>query len=466
MAQGTSAKNIDEKKYDALPTLKRFHESPAQIRCCVGPVGSGKTTAATWEGCYYIPWFLFNTYGIKKTRGVIVRNTYSELIDTTQRTVFDWFDWGEYKTQSKNYILRYPDQDIEAEILFRSCDRPQDVKKFKSLELTWYWIDESIEVADEVKKMLKNRLGRFPRKCPVRFGMETTNPPDVEHPTYYQFKWDTPPPGPMTEKTPLANHAGFWQPPHENDANLRAGYYDELRLDYADSPDWIDMYIDGKPGVIIHGKLVYNNFKRRIHVAEAPLLWSGGTLYRGWDDSGNSPACIVVSNPSPGRLHFLKEFCDDKANIVGFAKNVVNQCNTAFPGAEWVDYDDPAGWNKFSKKEGGFTSNAQLIQEATGIQMIASEQNLTARLNSVDDQLALIDGVLIDPSCIRFVNGFLGGYCYPQLGLTGEYSDKINKNRFSHIQDAAQYVCVRLIKQTTKKHKKRRRRRPVNAMAV
>ena len=459
------AGNIEEKKYIALPTLKLFHESPAQIRCLVGAVGSGKTTAATWEVCYYIPWFLLKTYNIKKTKGVVVRGTYSELIDTTQRTLFDWFDWGIYKTQAKNYTFSYPNGP-EVEILFRSCDSPQDVKKFKSLELTWYWIDESIEVADEVKKMLKNRLGRFPQKCPVRFGIETTNPPDVEHPTYYQFKWHTPPPGPITEKLPLANHAGFWQPPNENAENLRPGYYDELRLDYADSPDWVDMYIDGKPGVIVHGKLVYNNFRRNIHVASNALLWDGGKLYRGWDDSGNTPACIIVSNPTPGRLHFMREYCHDKMNIVSFAKYVVNDCNTRFPGAEWTDFDDPAGWNTFSKKEGGFTSNAKLIQEATGIQMIASEQNLTARLNSIDDQLALIDGVLIDPSCIRFVNGFLGGYCYPQVGLTGEYSESIDKNRFSHIHDAAQYVAVRLVKQTKRVHKKIHRRRRVRAMAA
>ena len=145
---------------------------------------------------------------------------------------------------------------------------------------------------------------------------------------------------------------------------------------------------------------------------------------------------------------------------------MVNDCNTRFPGDEWTDFDDPAGWNTFSKKVGGFTSYAKLIQEATGIQMIASEQNLTARLNSIDDQLALIDGVLIDPSCIRFVNGFLGGYCYPQVGLTGEYSESIDKNRFSHIHDAAQYVAVRLVKQTKRVHKKIHRRRRVRAMAA
>ena len=81
----------EEKAYDILPTLQQFHESPAQTRCVVGPVGSGKTTAASWEVCYYLPLFLLEKYNINSTRWVIVRNTYSELIDTTQRTIFEWF---------------------------------------------------------------------------------------------------------------------------------------------------------------------------------------------------------------------------------------------------------------------------------------------------------------------------------------------------------------------------------------
>jgi len=107
--------------------------------------------------------------------------------------------------------------------------------------------------------------------------------------------------------------------------------------------------------------------------------------------------------------------------------------------AEYVDWGDPAGANKFSKAGGGFTSNAELMSEACGIEVEPSEQNLTARIESVDQQLKRIDGILIDPSCIRLINGFLGGYCYPEIGSTGVYGDKPIKNRFSHPQDALQY---------------------------
>ena len=444
----------EPREYNLLPTMGRFHDSGAQIRAIVGPVGSGKTSTAVMEICHYLPQYMFERYKIKKTRWVVVRNTYGELIDTTQKAVIDpiegWFPGGAGKGQdSRNYTVRY-DNGVESELWFRACDRIQDLKKFKSLQVTGYWIDESIEVAEEIKRMLKTRIGRYPKKCPVRFGIETTNPPDIEHPTYWQFKWDKPPPGPMPEfpagiKGPLEKHEGFWQPPHENDRNLRPRYYADLRSDYADNPDWIDMYIEGKPGIIVSGKLIYYRFKRVVHVAKEPLVWSGGTLYRGWDNSGNIPACVVVQSPSARQFHFLKEFWSDKMGIVDFAKYVMASCNTLYPGAEYFDWADPAGQAKISKQGGGFTCNEELMREC-GVDVNSSEQNFRARVESIESQLAIYDGILIDPGMTRFINGFLGGYCYPEIGTTGTYSDKVLKNRFSHVHDAAQYVMVKLVK--------------------
>jgi len=447
---GLPAEKIERKEYNALPTLKLFHEDTAQIRCLVGPVGSGKTSAATMEVGYYLPFFIHQNYGLKKTRWAIIRNTYSELRDTTMRTVFEWFPDASLKKQENIAYLSY-ENGIEVEFLFRSCDRPDDVKKFKSLELTGYWIDESIEVADEVKRMLKNRIGRFPQKCPVRFGIETTNPPDVEHTTYSEFNWHKPPPGPIPQNPSKPNHKGFWQPPRENEPNLRYNYYNDLINDYQDTPDWIEMYIEGKPGMIIRGKLVYNNFRRQDHVSKESLAWSKGPLYRGWDNSGNVPACIVAQIPTARHVQVLKEFHNDKMGIVDFTAWVISECQIRYPDAKFTDWADPAGENKFSKRAGGFTSNAQLMRDAS-VNVQPSEQNLTARLQSVDQQLGLYDGVLIDPDCTRLINGFLGGYCYkPKPGNPGEYTDIIDKNRWSHIHDAFQYLMVRLTKNQGKK---------------
>lgn len=432
-------------KYTPLPTIKQFHESTADIRCIVGPVGSGKTSGVTIEIFYYLPFYLYEKYGIKKTRWAIVRNTYRELADTTQKTIMEWFPHGDLKAGDQTFLVKYPAYDIEVEALFRSCDRPGDIKKFKSLEVTGYWIDESIEVSDSIKNMLKNRIGRYPQKSPKRFGIETTNPPDVESTTYHQFKWMTEVPGPVTEIAALEGHHGFWQPPEENRENLPDGYYNRLKQDYADNPDWVEIYVEGKPGMMPVGKLVYNNFRRNIHVAKEPLLWTGGKLYRGWDNSGNCPACVVLQIPTANQVQVLKEFVTDRMGIVDFTEWVAMECNQLFPNAVYDDYDDPAGHNQFSKREGGFTSNAQLMADA-GIQTIASEQNWVKRRETVETQLNKIDGLLIDPGCIRLINGFMSGYCYPEIGtMTGIYGKEPIKNRFSHPHDALQYVLMKLL---------------------
>ena len=445
-------------KYRALPTLKLFHQSNAPIRCLVGPVGSGKTTAATWDICYYLPFHLLKKHGIKKTRWLILRNTYSELIDTTQKTVFEWFEWGDYKVQQKDYVLLYPDADLRVEILFRSCDRPEDVKKFKSLEITGYWIDESIEVKEDIKLMLKNRIGRYPRKCPERYGIETTNPPDVEHPTYYQFKYKTHVPGPLPERKEkwqglLEGHEGFWQPPNENVANLRDGYYRDLIKDYSNNPDWVARYIKGQPGITIIGKQVYHNFMSKFHVAQESLVWTGGKMYVGWDNTGNCPAAVIGTIPTPGALHILAEYHTERMGIVDFCEMVVMERNRRWPDAEWAEWGDPAGEGKFSKSGGGLTSNADLMREC-GIVLLASEQNWDARRESVETQMGKMvsgqPGVLIDPSCTRLINGFLGGYCYPEMGTTGIYGDKPIKNKYSHVHDALQYMMVMLTKNIKK----------------
>jgi len=433
-----------ELRYEPIPTIRKFHESAAQIRCIVGAVGSGKTSGATWEIFYYLPIFLFKKYGMKKTRWVVVRNVYRELYDTTMRTIFEWFPFGHYWSQDGVYVVKYPDTGIEIEALFRSCDRAKDIKKFKSLEITGYWIDESIEVDMDIKKMVKNRIGRYPRMSPVRFGIETTNPPDTDDPTYSMFKWVTPIPGPQPEGEPLANHEGFWQPPYENSKNLRPGYYDELREDYRDDPDWIERYIEGKPGIIMQGKPVIRNFKYDLHVAKGPIEWMGNPLFIGMDDSGNLPAAVVVEVLAQRQAHILMEYWTEKYGIVDFGKMFVTRFRERFPDAVIANiWGDPAGEQKYSKRGGGFTSNAQLLREECGLDVRPSEQNPVARVQSIDQMLARVNGVLIDPSCKRLISGLAGGYCYPDYGM-GRIGDKPIKNKYSHVVEALEYVMVKL----------------------
>jgi hypothetical protein len=481
-------------QYASLPTLKKFHKCRDEIRAVVGPVGSGKTAAGAVEVCFRIPLMLYNRYGIDRTRWIVLRNTYPMLIDSTQRTFFEWFPpvlYGTYNKNDKEYKIQYTTTDKNGEpcelfidILFRSCDNPNEVEKFRGYELTGYLIDEADQVHEDIKLILKQRIGRFPkfqiwRKVlkhshrelkglsdkelhkvvsenldlyQTAFGIELTNPPSTESPLYYTFRWATPVPGPKPEKKPLENHTGFWQPPYENIRNLRPGYYDRMREMYGNARDWIERYIEGKPGIILKGKNVYHNFSRNRHEAASKLLWVESTpLYRGWDHTGHHPACVVVQMPRPRQIQVLAEFYSEFENINTFAKRVAAVCETRFPGASWTDYGDPAGWQKISTKDGGWTSHTKMIEEAIGIILIASEQNLDVRINAVDDQLMEIvppDGepaLLVDPDCVRVINGFIGGYYYPQLRQELDlFSDKPLKNKYADVHDALQYVTVKL----------------------
>ena len=76
----------------------------------------------------------------------------------------------------------------------------------------------------------------------------------------------------------------------------------------------------------------------------------------------------------------------------------------------------------------------------------APSQDLTLRRAAVVSCLTrLVDGKpgLVDsPACHTLRTGFQGAYCYRRLRVTGDerYTDKPDKNRFSHPHDALQYL--------------------------
>ncbi|PHV09769.1 hypothetical protein, partial [Chitinimonas sp. BJB300] len=59
----------------------------------------------------------------------------------------------------------------------------------------------------------------------------------------------------------------------------------------------------------------------------------------------------------------------------------------------------------------------------------------------------MVDGepaLLLDPSCKTLRKGFNGGYQLRKMQVAGEerYTEKPDKNRFSHPHDALQYVAL------------------------
>jgi len=128
-------KEKKEIRYQASPALWTFHQDDSFVRGVMGPVGSGKSTACCWELFRRLQEQEPGPDGIRRSRWAVVRNTYRELSDTTVKTWLDWFDdVGDFVNQDMVHRIKFAD--VEAELLFRALDRPADVKKLLSHELS------------------------------------------------------------------------------------------------------------------------------------------------------------------------------------------------------------------------------------------------------------------------------------------------------------------------------------------
>ena len=116
--------------YQASPTLSRFHRSKLFYRGIVGPVGSGKSTSCCMEIMSRALRQARGPDGIRRTRWVVVRNTYGELKDTTLVTWLMWFGesiFGPFAKSEMTHRLEF--KDVSMEVMFRALDRPDHVAK-------------------------------------------------------------------------------------------------------------------------------------------------------------------------------------------------------------------------------------------------------------------------------------------------------------------------------------------------
>lgn len=259
-----------ERQYRAPPTLARFLLSDAFLRVVVGPFGSGKSSGCVVEFVRRAAAQAPGPDGIRRSRFAAVRNTYRQLKDTTQKTFNDWIPagWGDWDS---NFAFHLRVGDVESEILFRALDKPKDVKKLLSLELTGAYINELREIPQAIVDGLGGRIGRFPR---VEDGGATwsglwadTNPWHAGHWGHKLFEGRDPRLERIAEqrhvKLVARDDVGtvfelFRQPggrdaDAENLENLPPGYYQ--RLCAGKDSEWIRVYVDGQDAARAQGSI-------------------------------------------------------------------------------------------------------------------------------------------------------------------------------------------------------------------
>ena len=440
--------------------VEDFHNNDSFVRTILGPVGSSKSSACCVE--VFARACAQKAYqGVRKSRWAVIRNTYPELKSTTIKTWVDWFPMAEMRWDAPiTSWLRLPLPDgtrMELEVMFFPLDRPEEVGKLRSLELSGGWINEASEVAKAVFDMLTQRVGRFPK---VSQGGATwsgvildSNFPDDDHWLYRIAEKERPKgwevfkqPGGLIFKGGNYNDRENYEanPEAENVPNLPNGHEYYFRQLPGKSRDWIKVFILGQYGSITDGKPIYPEWNDDLHCKKASP-YPGRPLLLGFD-YGLTPACAVCQVSPRGQLVVLAELFAKDMGIRQFARDVVRP----FLAMNFHDYGfqaagDPAGLARSDTDEK--TCFMELAEE--GIACVPAPSNsFVARREAVAKYLTrMVDGqpaLLVDPGCDMIRRGFNGRYQYRRLQVVGEerYKDVPDKNDFSHLHDALQYAAM------------------------
>jgi hypothetical protein len=340
--------------------LKKFMKSNAFFRGLRGPVGSGKSVACCVEIFRRCLSQQKGLDGKRKSRWAVIRNTNPQLKTTTIKTWLDWFpenDWGNF-LWSVPYTHRIKAGDLDIEIIFLALDRPEDVKKLLSLELTGVWVNEAREIPKSIIDACTMRVGRYPS---MRDGGASwygvicdTNAPEEDH-WWPIMSGDVPTPDHLSRDESLMlvkpdNWEFFTQPPALNvqidkqnnilgyETNILAENKEYITPEYysniirGKTKGWIDVYVLNKLGSIEEGKPVYMNFKEDVHIAEEKIEINPNLpIYAGLD-FGLTPAAVFGQRTVLGKWNIISELVCFDMGVTRFSELLRNEIAKNFAG--------------------------------------------------------------------------------------------------------------------------------------
>jgi hypothetical protein len=334
--------------------------------------------------------------------------------------------------------------DLDMEVLFLALDRPEDVNKLLSLELTGAFINEARDVPKAILDALTGRVGRYPSKlqggCTWSGIIADTNPPDTQSWWYKLAEEETP------EGFEFFQQPSGRSPEAENIKNLPDNYYD--RIVAGKDADFVKVYVDGEYGFLIEGKPVFPQYRDSVHCSDEALEPDphfGLMLGLDW---GLTPAAVIAQKYPDGRWEIIDELTTDNTGIRRFSELLSTYVATTYPDHSVVGcWADPSGAYGAENEDETAIGIFNAVTKWT-CRPAPGENTLHERLESVRNVLnRLVDGrpgILLSPKCKKLRKGFSAGYHYKlaQSGNGAVSSETPHKNEFSHIHDALQYLLL------------------------
>lgn len=452
------------------PVALAFLKSDAFVAGIRGPLGSGKSTACAIKLLSNVQKQRRLADGWVRRRTAVIRNTYPELKTTTIKTWQQWFSpalgkWRE--TNPPSHRIVDENAKVDWEVIFIALDRPDDVRKLLSMEISDAWINEAREVPRAILDGLTGRVGRFPRMedggCTDPQIIMDTNPPDTDHWWYRmaeeangkhaeseeaeqnrQLEAELRRIGALRPSQKLSewfSQPGGESPFAENVANLPPGYYLKARANKGS--EWIKVYVNGDYGYVLDGRPVYPDYRDHVHCREfelSPHLPIDVGL-----DFGLTPAAVFAQQMPNGQWRKHSEIVTENMGIVRFAEVLRNHLAVHYPKHNLRSITgDPAGDIRNDDERTTYD-----LLRAAGIEARpASSNEPTLRIEAVGAGMRrMIDGepgMLIHPRCRMLRKAYAGAYHYKRMALAGEarFRDVPEKNAHSHVADADQYLML------------------------
>lgn len=449
--------------YTAEATPAKFHLDDSFYRGLRGPVRSGKSTCCCIEIMTRASQQRPSQSSIRRTRWAVIRNTYRELEDTTLRTWLMWFPesiFGEFNRRTMTHTIQF--NDIYCEVLFRALDRPDDVAKLLSLELTGAWINEAREIPKAIVDVLGDRVEQYPPKmdegCTWGGVFMDTNSPDEDH---WWFGLEASPPRQKLSSGKEVGWRFFIQPgalmkindrfvPNpkaENIKNLNGGHDYYIKRMAGKKDSYINVYYCNQFGFTEEGKRVHPEYSDSTHCSPSPLIPDPSHLVVIGLDFGLTPAATFFSKRPNGQWWLFHEIVTEDVGIKKFGELLL----LPYILGNLMDfkieiYGDTYG-NTASQTD---KRTPQQILEALGLSIkmpnMVSGPNI--RKESLSAPLSRMiggePGLLVDPSCVIIRKGLSSKYVYKRVQVVGDekYHDQPDKNFWSHVCESAQHAMV------------------------
>jgi hypothetical protein len=474
--------------YNATPTGTAFHLAPAgyEFKGVRGPVGSGKSVMC----CFDI--FLkareqqvaeIVEGGVRKrirwSNFLIGRHTFPALQKTTIPTWLRWFGpktemhWGQ--PLSGRYEDWLPDGTLlRIDLVFAALESKNILNDLMSLELSGAFVNEATQVPWRVIDRIHDRIGRFQPREGV-FGdsygviMDTNSPDETNW--WYRFERVEKPdkmlffvqPPALLKRTKDGktwyepndgrDYAKYGILPAENVEHLKEGFYYWEKQTKTKSEDDIKKLILNEFGTSIDGRPVYPEWRDNFHYRNEPIPFQRGLTLLLGSDFGRTPATVIAQMGIDGVLYVLDEVRGENMGSEQFIEELLRpklMNEYGFPSCPLINFGDPAGMNSNE------VVNISAIQKFNQYGILTKPAPATngnrvqIRVDTVSELLRRFyngrAAVQVSSKCEFLRKGFNGHYCYRRIrtGVEGDerYTEEPDKNEYSHIHDAFQYLCM------------------------